>query len=79
MSANVDKLRETIKQDNKERTDLKTKNNQEWEKWKQGKRQRLAQADKKIDDLKLSIDKIWADYNESKEAYWKQKNLIDFI
>ncbi len=29
--------------------------------------------------LKEQIDKIWDEYGNKREAYWKQKHYLDFI
>lgn len=46
---------------------------------KNSKRKDSMTLKKKIKKLNEQNDKLWDDFNKTKEAYWKQKHYVDWI
>ena len=65
--------------DSNEKTKARGENEKEWEEWKENKRKRQDELQEKIEKLEQDIDKVWDDYENDKEEYWKQKHYIDFL
>lgn len=68
-----------LNEESQGRTEEKLKNDQEYEKWKEGKAKKLDKLEDEVKKISAENNKLWDEYNASKDAYWKQKQYIDFI
>ena len=62
-----------------EKTEEKERHDKEYELWKEQKGVRLDKLEADIQKVKEENKKLWDDYHQKQDDYWKQKQLIDFI
>lgn len=65
--------------DKSERDEEKDRHDKEYENWKEGKQKRLDKLEAEITAIKEVNNKIWDEFHGKQDAYWEQKQLIDFI